>query len=107
MTELNYTKGEWKVRMSATGERQIYVNENNEMPEIICRDVRHYNMNLISAAPDMYESGQGLDLAIGQTIMKLAETSGINDDFMNAIQKYLIPAQEKWRTALAKAEGKG
>jgi len=56
---MEYTKGEWKSKMDATGERIILV-DNDEHLEVICREVRHYNMNLISAAPDMYEALKAL-----------------------------------------------
>jgi hypothetical protein len=53
---MEYTKGEWKDQL-VMGERDIYVDENaNGSPEVICRGVRHWNKDIIKAAPAMYEA---------------------------------------------------
>src|SRR3989304_160547 len=51
---MEYTKGEWKDKLSATGERIIYV-ESDEGIEVICRDIRHQNTPIVKTAPRMYE----------------------------------------------------
>jgi len=51
---IKYTKGEWKESQSLTGERLIYA-ENGDY-EIICSNIRHWNKDIIMAAPDMYEA---------------------------------------------------
>ncbi len=63
--------------------------------------------HLISAASDMAEAGQGLDRAIGTAILEIAQTNGLDTKLLSTIQAYILPAQEKWRKAIAKAEGKG
>ena len=85
---MEYTKGEWKSKMDATGERIILV-DNDEHLEVICRGVRHYNMNLISAAPDMYEALKKL------RIQYLFEGQTAESPLTKEVEK-----------ALAKAEGK-
>ena len=50
-------------------------------------------------------AGQGLDRAIGVAIMEIAQTKGLDTKLISTIQAYILPAQERWRKALAKAEG--
>ena len=58
-----------------------------------------------SAAPEMAESGTELDTAIGQAIIKIAQATKLSNALIQIIQETVLPAQEKWRKALAKAEG--
>ena len=55
---------------------------------------------------DMYKAGQELDRAIGVAILEIAQTTGLEPKLISIIQDYILPAQEKWRQASAKAEGK-
>ena len=57
------------------------------------------------AAPDMAESGQALDAAIGNAIMKIAQAITLSTALIQIIQADILPAQKKWRKALAKAVG--
>ena len=52
---MGHTKGEWKDKLSATGERIIYVDTEDGI-EVICRDIRHFNTPLVKAAPDMFQA---------------------------------------------------
>ncbi len=104
---MNYTKRKWEV-----GHYIVYAG--SPIPALICNtDIgivseaeKTANAHLIASAPDMYETGKGLDLAIGQALLKIAQTSGLSEEWMDIVQTILLPAQEKWRQALAKAEGK-
>lgn len=58
--QMDYTKGEWKNYQSMDGDRIIYADKDDGTTELICREVRHYNMNLIAAAPDMYVALWGM-----------------------------------------------
>lgn len=62
--------------------------------------------SLIAAAPDMYKAGKGLDCAIGQALMKIAET-GLTKEWEKVVVNIILPAQENWRKALAKAKADG
>uniref|UniRef100_A0A6M3LUL7 Uncharacterized protein n=1 Tax=viral metagenome TaxID=1070528 RepID=A0A6M3LUL7_9ZZZZ len=50
-----FTKGEWRDKLSATGERVIYVEDEDGI-EIICRDIRHWNIPIVKSSPAMYEA---------------------------------------------------
>ena len=45
-----YTKGEWKASKSVLGDWAIISGD-----ALICREVRHFNAQLISKAPQLYE----------------------------------------------------
>jgi len=84
---MEYTKGEWKAMKSPMGDWIICSPD-----ELICREARHYNANLIAAAPDMYE-------ALIQWLVYLDTTYPKN----MIEKKHAYNLMEK---ALAKAEGK-
>ena len=48
----DFTKGDWKDKLVA-GERIIYVDTEDGM-EVICRDIRHWNLPLVKTAPKMH-----------------------------------------------------
>lgn len=51
-----FTQGKWIEHM-AGGERNIVVkDEDGVITEVICRDVRHWNKDVVLAAPVMYEA---------------------------------------------------
>lgn len=51
---MEYTKGKWYPTI-LDGECRI-IADTEDTEEVICYGVRHYNMYLIAAAPDMYEA---------------------------------------------------
>lgn len=61
---------------------------------------------LIAAAPDMYLAGQTLDYAIGSAIIEITKVITLNPKLLEIVNIYILPAQENWRKALIKAEGK-
>jgi len=87
---MQYTKGEWKDTLSATGERVIFVDTEGVI-EIICRDVRHWNRQIIKAAPDMYESLK----EIRQLIKIYSPQSKMGRDIRLLIQKVFAKAEMK------------
>jgi glycine/D-amino acid oxidase-like deaminating enzyme len=52
---MGYTKGAWKERI-VMGERQIYVENEDGIIEVVATNVRHWNADIIKSAPDMYEA---------------------------------------------------
>ena len=104
MAELNYTKGEWKIAELHGGERNILAVDEAGYPiEIICRDVRHYNMNLIKASPDMYEALKEADIVICEMCKRLNPQHATADYGKGC--KW-CEDREPRLNALAKAEGK-
>ena len=104
---MNYTKGEWKVSEFSAGELRV-CNEYENICYLVTMPVEGQelaNAHLIAAAPEMAESGTELDTAIGQAIIKIAQATKLSNALIQIIQETVLPAQEKWRKALAKAEG--
>ena len=87
---MEYTKGEWEANKSPMGDWVISTEDT-----LICRGARHFNANLIAAAPDLYEVGcEALNCINGI----------IPADLMSKSAKET--AQKLLRKALTKAEGK-
>ena len=84
MTELNYTKGEWKESQTLTGERLIYA-ENGDY-EIICSNVRHWNKGIIVAAPDMYEVLSTIRTQMDAGVLQI-DDARIERDIREALMK--------------------
>ena len=104
MGQSHYTKGEWKVKENSFLKTRPYMVKAGE--QVIANINSEADAHLISASPDMAVAGQGLDRAIGVAIMEIAQTKGLDTKLISTIQAYILPAQEKWRKALAKADGK-
>ena len=88
---MNYTKGEWKVEWSSSGNRMHYIMARDKriafMDFIVPEKEEEANANMIAAAPRLYEALR--------MIMEWVEVGHINDE-----------AKEEAYQALAKAEGK-
>lgn len=91
---MNYTKGEWKANKSPSGDWVIATDD-----ELVCREARHINAHLISAAPDMYEALRGMEVLYTEYCQLNPDP---NTESWDIIQE--IIRQE--RKAIAKAEGK-
>ncbi|KKM76007.1 hypothetical protein LCGC14_1384430 [marine sediment metagenome] len=52
---MSHTSGEWKSKMSPTGDRIIYVDTETGI-EVICRDIRHWNTPIVKATPEMFQA---------------------------------------------------
>ena len=92
---MEYTKGEWYPIM-VSGERRI-VADKEDIEEVICYGVRHYNMHLIAAAPDMYEALKAMNYG-----------SFLDPTNSDKVWERATPSSEtilKAFKALAKAEG--
>ena len=88
-----FTQGIW-VDYMAGGERNIVVKDKDGLiTEVICRDVRHWNKDIILAAPDMQK-------AIKCFIERTKKAKGI--EFSPSMHGAWIELNE----ALAKAEGR-
>lgn len=104
----NFSKGEWKPSAFSiyVGERRILdavIGDGKSSPLPIPEI--QANLELCAAAPEMYLAGQGLDSAIGSAIIEIARVATFNEPLLNIINTYILPAQENWRKALAKASG--
>ncbi len=106
---MDITKGDWKIRRHGIT-YQIYIDrpEQKRVKEYeIAADIYNKsNACLMAAAPEMATAGQELDKAIGIAIMEIAGATKLSAAFIQIIQTAILPAQEKWRKVLAKAEGK-
>jgi len=110
---MEYTKGEWRViPLTQPGWRHLVASDESliEVAKIYLRgknpDVESLaNAHLIAAAPDMHQSGTGLDIAIGEAIIKIAQATKLSNALIQIIQETVLPAQQNWRKAKAKAEG--
>jgi len=99
---MEYTKGERSV--NAYGDGTWYVDTKDC---IIASNFKNRADALLdTAAPDMAQSGAELDRAIGEAIIKVAQATKLSNALIQIIQTTVLPAQEKWRKALPKAEGK-
>ena len=87
---MEHTKGEWKESRTLMEGRLIYAE--NEDYEIICSNVRHWNKDIIMAAPDLYR-------ACKRAEQMLQYPQALSNEAKN----YEL---EDLRKALAKAEGK-
>jgi len=117
---MSFTKGEWKVSESGfarystfgrtkTGARAFVVGEELDIIAEAQGDTEEEaqaNAHLIASAPAMAKSGRELDVAIGNAIMKIAQATALSNALIQIIKQDILPAQIKWREALAKAEGK-
>jgi len=107
---MNYTKGEWTVYKDTLTQHASYLEIKHKPNEKVNKEIAYVyhedDAQLISAAPDMYIAGQGLDYAIGSAIIEIAKNTKLDNKIAEIIQQYIVPAQENWRKALAKAEGK-
>ena len=91
---MNYTKGEWKARLLA-GDWIISTDE-----ELICRNVRHFNVHLIAAAPDMYEALRAIIAEGTRAVEECQLDKPVREIYEIDVVDGLA------RKALAKAEGK-
>ncbi len=104
---MKYSKGDWKVREAEKGLGfEVYRQIAPHIVDVIAERVLKDDAYLMAAAKNMYEAGQELDLAIGQGLIMIAKTFRLGQEWVNIVQTIILPAQEKWRKALAKAEGK-
>ncbi|MCK9369903.1 hypothetical protein M0R04_08365 [Candidatus Dojkabacteria bacterium] len=90
---MEYTKGDWKHKMSTDGSRMVYAEKENGDTEFICDDIRHFNVGLVCASPDMYE----ILRKVYDRMIKHQEHQGLH------FYDELLPKMAK---ALAKAEGR-
>ena len=104
--EMNYTKGEWKISEYEYQGLQV-CNEYENICKIVSSDNFLANAHLIAAAPNMCLAGQELDSAIGKAIIEIAKTTILDENLADIVKNYILPAQETWRKALAKANGEG
>jgi len=92
---MNYTKGEWRAYKNPLGTWSISTDN-----EPIAQVERHYNANLIAAAPDMHEVLQRIAVLLANPLTTRQEAT---------LKLRLIRAiDEAWQLArqvLAKAEG--
>jgi len=51
---MQFTKGEWEAKKSPMGDWVIF--KDGDCVELICREVRHFNVSIIKTAPIMYEA---------------------------------------------------
>lgn len=75
---MRYTKGEWKTYKNALG--QWAVSTDNEP---IAQVGRHYNAQLIAAAPDLYEALRTIVEALHANeiarAVRVAESNGVSE----------------------------
>jgi len=96
-----YTKGERSLTgQDANGAVNVFTDK-----EYIATFRHKADAQLDAAAPDMAESGQDLDRAIGTAIMNIAKFETLSTNLLQIIQTDILPAQVKWRKALSKARG--
>ena len=85
---------------------EIYADSDNAVAYHIGTITNEANAHLTAAAPNMHQSGTELDKAIGEAIIKIAQATKLSNALIQIIQETVLPAQENWRKAKAKAEGK-
>lgn len=102
---MEYTKGEWKARKSPTGDWIICSPD-----ELICREARHWNAQLIASAPHMcgqLKTGVKALNEARKIIVEVAKTCPPEiADHMYVLQAYVSGVIVGNGVALAKAEGK-
>lgn len=54
---------------------------------------------------DIIEAGKGMDMAIGEAIIRVAEQGQLSKELQDVVINVLLPSQINWREAISKAEG--